>query len=105
MYCGSGFSRRSGTSWVAIRVPSLAGRIHASRGCYREGWSPPANRRLAMSDTILAVDLGRYKSVACIYQRATRQHTFRTIDTTPEDVGRLLARHPGAVVVIEACAN
>jgi transposase len=58
-----------------------------------------------MSDTILAVDLGRYKSVACAYQRSTRDHAFRTIDTTPEDVARLLARHPGAVVVIEACAN
>jgi transposase len=58
-----------------------------------------------MSDTILAVDLGRYKSVACVYHRATREHAFRTIDTTPEDVARLLARHPGAVVVIEACAN
>src|SRR3954470_964823 len=54
-----------------------------------------------MSDTILAVDLGRYKSVACIYQRPTRAHARRTIDTTPEEV----ARHPGAVVVVEACAN
>lgn len=42
-----------------------------------------------MSDTILAVDLGRYKSVACPYDRRTRAHTFRTIDTTPEDVARL----------------
>jgi transposase len=60
---------------------------------------------LAMSDTILAVDLGRYKSVACAYSRATRAYTFRTLDTTPEDLTRLLARHPGAVVVIEACAS
>ena len=59
----------------------------------------------ASNDTILAIDLGRYKSVACVYARATRAHTFRTLDTTPEDVGRLLARHPGAVVVVEACAN
>ena len=58
-----------------------------------------------MSDTILAVDLGRYKSVACVYRPATRDHQFRTLDTTPADLGRLLARHPGAVVVIEACAN
>ena len=58
-----------------------------------------------MSDTILAIDLGRYKSVACIYTRATRQHAFRTLDTTPADLARLLARHPGAVVVVEACAN
>jgi transposase len=58
-----------------------------------------------MSDTILAVDLGRYKSVACVYARSTRAHTFRTIDTTPADLDRLLARHPGALVVVEACAN
>lgn len=58
-----------------------------------------------MSDTILAIDLGRYKSVACTYHRATRDHTFRTLDTTPGEVDKLLARHPGAVVVIEACAN
>jgi hypothetical protein len=30
------------------------------------------------SDTILAIDLGRYKSVACAYRRATRDHTFRS---------------------------
>ena len=57
------------------------------------------------SDTILAIDLGRYKSVTCVYHRATRAHAFRTIDTTPEDLGRLLARHPGALVVVEACGN
>lgn len=57
------------------------------------------------ADTILAVDLGRYKSVACAYSRSTRAYAFRTLDTTPEDLGRLFARHPGAVVVIEACAN
>jgi transposase len=57
------------------------------------------------ADTILAVDLGRYKSMACVYHRASRDHAFRALDTTPDDLGRLLARHPGAVVVIEACAN
>jgi transposase len=58
-----------------------------------------------MSDTILAIDLGRYKSVACVYSRSTREHTFRTLDTTPADLDKLLALHPGGVVVIEACAN
>jgi transposase len=58
-----------------------------------------------MSDTILAIDLGRYKSVACVYDRRTHGHTFRKVDMTPEAVDRLLARHPGAVVVVEACAN
>ena len=36
---------------------------------------------------------------------APAPHTFRTLDTTPADLDRLLARHPGALVVIEACAN
>ena len=59
----------------------------------------------AATDTILAIDLGRYKSVACVYSRSTRAHTFRTIDTTPPDLDALLGRHPGALVVVEACAN
>ena len=59
----------------------------------------------ASNDTILAIDLGRYKSVACVYARATRAHTFRTIDTTPAEGDALLTRHPGPLVVVEACAN
>jgi transposase len=58
-----------------------------------------------MSDTILAVDLGRHKSVACAYDRRTRAAAFRTLDTAPADLDKLLARHPGAVVVVEACAD
>ncbi len=57
------------------------------------------------TDTILAIDLGRYKSVACVYQRSSREHSFRTFDTTPAELTKLLARHPGSLVVIEACAN
>jgi hypothetical protein len=34
-----------------------------------------------MPDTIIAIDLGRYKSVARGYDRPTRGHAFRTIDT------------------------
>src|SRR5262245_33834341 len=57
------------------------------------------------SDTLIAIDLGRHNRVACVYSRATRDHAFRTLDTTPDDLTRLLARHPDAPVVIEACAN
>jgi transposase len=57
------------------------------------------------TDTIIAIDLGRHNSVACVYSRATRAHTFHTLDTTPADLDRLLARHEGAPVVIEARAN
>jgi transposase len=58
-----------------------------------------------MTDPIIAIDLGRYNSVACVYARSTRAHTFRTRDTTPDPLTKLLAKHPGATVVIEACAN
>ena len=58
------------------------------------------------SDTILSIDLGRHKSVACAYHRATRAHTFRTIDTTPPRWARTRAApRTGAVVMVEACAN
>jgi hypothetical protein len=33
--------------------------------------------------TILAIDLGKFKSVACRYDPATAQHAFQTIATTP----------------------
>jgi hypothetical protein len=55
--------------------------------------------------TILAIDLGRYKSVACAYDRATTAARFHTIESTRAAVARLFVRHPGAVVVVEACAN
>lgn len=58
-----------------------------------------------MTNPILAIDLGRYKSVVCIDQRASREHTFHTISTTPAEITKLLTRHPQTLVVIEACAN
>ena len=51
---------------------------------------------ITTTDTILAIDLGRYKSVACVYHRSSREHSFRTIDTTPAELTKLLARHFGA---------
>ncbi len=48
--------------------------------CVSERVFAPGLRRLAVRDTIIAIDLGRYKSVACVYhhkpnvpkQRSTR---------------------------------
>jgi transposase len=54
---------------------------------------------------ILAIDLGRYKSVACLYDPAARAAQFRTIDTGRADFDRLFHAHPGARVVVEAGAN
>jgi transposase len=59
----------------------------------------------AAAGTILAIDLGRYKSVACVYDRASAAGRFHTLASDRTDLERLFARHPGSLVVIEACAN
>src|SRR4051794_8939408 len=55
---------------------------------------------------ILAIDLGKYKSVACIYPTAGRQAEIRyeSFDTSPDELADLLDRVRPAVLVIEACA-
>jgi transposase len=56
------------------------------------------------ADPILALDLGKYKCVACTYDRATTAAEFRTITTSRAEVERLLRAARPAVVVIEACS-
>lgn len=53
--------------------------------------------------TILALDLGKYKSVACAYDLATTQARFDTLTTSREQLRKLFARERPAAVVIEAC--
>jgi len=53
--------------------------------------------------TILAIDLGKFKSVGCLYDPATNQHTFQTIATTPATVHDLLVATSPALLVMEAC--
>jgi transposase len=53
---------------------------------------------------ILALDLGKYKSVACAYDRAAGTAArFESVTTDREHLRRLFARHRPAVVVFEAC--
>ena len=52
----------------------------------------------ATAGTILGIDVGRFKSVACVYSRSTRNHAFPTIDSKPDALAHLLAEHPGADV-------
>ena len=49
---------------------------------------------------ILALDLGKYKSVACLYDRATARASFATLTTARPELPRLLERHRPALVVI-----
>ncbi len=42
--------------------------------------------------TIIALDLGKFDTVACIIDVATRTHAFETIDMPPKSVHDLVAR-------------
>jgi transposase len=54
--------------------------------------------------TILALDLGKFKSVGCRYDPATGEHAFETIATTPASVHDLLIETNPSLLVIEACS-
>jgi transposase len=54
------------------------------------------------ADTILAIDLGKYKSVVCLY-RSPHEQRFMTIPTSRAELTRLIDQHRPAVVLIEAC--
>jgi len=53
---------------------------------------------------ILAIDLGKYKSVACNYHADTGEVAFATLDTSRAELPKLFTRRRPDVVVIEACA-
>ena len=60
------------------------------------------------SDAIIALDLGKFKTVACVMNAATRAHEFATVPTTPAALHELIAARAGtdpaaALVVLEAC--
>jgi transposase len=57
----------------------------------------------ASTSTILAIDLGKYKSVACVHEEATGEMCFTSFDTTRAELQRLIAKEQPAVVIIEAC--
>jgi transposase len=56
----------------------------------------------ATAAPILAIDLGKYKSVACVYRTADDLR-FLSIPTSRDELTRLLAKQRPAVVLIEAC--
>jgi len=52
---------------------------------------------------ILALDLGKYKSVACLYEGDPATARFVTLTTDREHLARLFTQDRPAIVVIEAC--
>jgi transposase len=57
----------------------------------------------ATTGLILALDPGKYKSVACFLSRPDSAPRFETLTTSRHDLRALLARQRPAVVVFEAC--
>jgi transposase len=53
--------------------------------------------------TILAIDLGKFKSVACWYEAGSGEAKFRTVPTSIHEMRQLLEARPVEVVVFEAC--
>jgi hypothetical protein len=57
---------------------------------------------------ILALDLGKFNSVACIYDPKTAEHRFVSLTTTPQTIHDLLVQHAcedpaQTLVVFETC--
>src|SRR6185369_8913859 len=52
---------------------------------------------------ILALDLGKYKTVGCEYERESGQHRFRATGTTPAALQQLVQEVKPDRVVIEVC--
>jgi transposase len=58
----------------------------------------------ATAGLILALDLGKYKTVACAYQGSPNGARFESLTTDREHLRQLFAKYRPAVVVFEACA-
>ena len=55
------------------------------------------------ADTIVAIDLGKYKSVACRHDPATAECDFVTFATTRAELAQLVRTARPTVIIIEAC--
>lgn len=53
---------------------------------------------------ILALDLGKFKSVGCVYETASLRHNFETVATSAKALHDLLVEHEPDRVVVEICS-
>src|SRR5262245_3098998 len=61
------------------------------------------NTKTASTSTILAIDLGKYKCVACAHAQATGDIPFTSFHTTRAELQRWIGKEQATVVIIEAC--
>ena len=57
----------------------------------------------ASTNIILAIDLGKYKCVACVHDQATGEYRIITFDTSRAELHKLIGKERPAAVIIEAC--
>ena len=57
----------------------------------------------ASNSPILAIDLGKYKSVACLHDPNSGEFRFTTFDTSREEMKKIVDKVRPSVVIIEAC--
>src|ERR1051326_1668656 len=57
----------------------------------------------ASTKSILAIDLGKYKSVVCLHDADTGEYRFTTFDMSRTTIRQLLDKERPAVVIVEAC--
>jgi hypothetical protein len=79
----------------------LADPTHPRGGC--TGDSIATNAPAAATGTILALDLGQYKSVAGLEDRATIQARLQSAESTRDQRRRPLAPNWPTLVIGEAC--
>jgi len=96
--------------WQITIAGFAAERIHVSRGKTPGTLEPPGvnhfHERLTIMTTILALDLGKFKSVCCFFNLADGEVRYVTVESTPASIGLLLdkAKAEGVVCAIfEAC--
>jgi len=53
---------------------------------------------------ILALDLGKYKTVFCEYNADNGEHTFGTVKTRPQEIHDLIVGRDPDRVVLEVCS-
>jgi len=63
----------------------------------------PLCKEILAMKRIMAIDLGKFKSVVCNYQAPSGKHEFVTIETKPQALHDLLVEHQPDVVVVEVC--
>src|ERR1051326_393101 len=70
----------------------------------RKGASIKDSKKETRTMKILALDLGKYKTMACDYEAETGRHQFATIPTNPKALHDLIVDREPQRVVVEICS-